>query len=85
MTLSLFLACIWVLTANVIAMFPSRHHHWPAAYALIAFGVPLLGYVTYQNGPWIGLMALGAGVSVLRWPVVHLGRWLHRRVRDAAQ
>lgn len=78
MTLSLTLACFWAVLANVIAMFPSRRHHWPAAYVLIALGVPLLGFVTYENGPWIGLVVFAAGVSILRWPVVYLGRWVRR-------
>ncbi|WP_460274838.1 DUF2484 family protein [Celeribacter sp. ULVN23_4] len=78
MTLSLTLACIWAVLANVIAMFPSRHQHWPAAYVLIALGVPLLGYVTYENGPWVGLIAFAAGASILRWPMLYLGRWMKR-------
>jgi len=76
---SLVLACLWGIAANVIAMFPSRHHHWPAAYVLIALGIPIVGYVTWQNGPMIGLIVLIAGMSVLRWPVIFLGRWLRRR------
>ncbi|MGG7643938.1 DUF2484 family protein [Rhodovulum sp. YNF3179] len=79
MTLSLILACLWALVANVIAMFPSKRDHWPAAYGLIAVGVPLLGYVTWENGPWVGLLVLAAGASMLRWPVYHFWRWLRRR------
>lgn len=81
MTLSLVLACLWVLIAGVISILPSNIH-WRAAYGLIAVGIPLLGYVTYQNGPVWGLIALAAGVSVLRWPVFYLGRWLVRPGRD---
>lgn len=78
MTLSLILACIWMLAANVLAMVPSKDNHWKRAYALIAIGIPLVGYVTYQNGPWIGFAVLIAGMSMLRWPVVYLARWLRR-------
>lgn len=86
MSLSLILACLWAVLANVIAMIPSRKHHWPQAYVLIALGVPLLGYVTYENGPWIGLIVLAAGVSILRWPVIYLGRWIKRQtIKDAAE
>lgn len=70
MTLSLIAACIWALVANVMALLPSRDHHWRQAWALIGFGIPLLGWVTFQNGPLIGLVVLAAGVSVLRWPVI---------------
>lgn len=78
MTLSLTLACLWAVAANVIAMFPSRRHHWPAAYALIALGIPILGFVTYQHGPWWGILCMIAAMSILRWPVIYLFRWLTR-------
>lgn len=81
MTLSLILACLWALVANVLAMLPSRDRHWRNAYVLIAIGIPLLGYVTYENGPGIGLLVMVAGMSVLRWPLIYLGRWLRARVR----
>lgn len=80
MTLSFLLACLWLVLANVLALIPSRDNHWARAYALITVGVPLLGYVTWQNGPVIGILVLVAGVSVLRWPAIHLVRWLRRRV-----
>ncbi|MBM2291358.1 DUF2484 family protein [Sulfitobacter pseudonitzschiae] len=79
MTLSLIFACLWALAANVIAMTPSRDHHWRVAYVLIAAGIPILGFVTMQHGPWIGLLVMVAGVSMLRWPVIYLGRWLRSR------
>ncbi len=78
MTLSLVLACVWAVVANLGAMLPSRDNHWRDAYMLIGLGVPLLGYVTYENGPWIGLLVLGAAMSVLRWPVIYLARWLRQ-------
>ncbi len=81
MSPSLVLAFLWIVLANVIAMFPSRRNHWPAAYGLIAIGVPLLGWVTYQNGPFVGLLALVAGASILRWPLIYLSRRM-RRARD---
>lgn len=78
MTLSLILAAAWALVANLLAMLPSRDNHWTRAYGLITAGIPLLGYVTYENGPWIGLLVLLAGMSVLRWPVIYLSRWTRR-------
>ena len=85
MTTSLILAAIWLITANVIGMFPSRDKHWRVAYILIGIGVPLLGYVIYENGPWIGLAILVAAMSVLRWPVIYLVRWMRRRVTRGAK
>ena len=85
MNLSLILALLWLVGANVMAMLPMRNNHWPAAYFLIAVGVPLLGYVTYQNGPWVGLLVSAAGASVLRWPVWYLWRWLRRAAGRKAE
>ncbi|WP_109466523.1 DUF2484 family protein [Albibacillus kandeliae] len=79
MSLSLILAAIWAVVANVIGMLPSRDYHWRAAYGLIGLGIPLLGYVTWQNGPWVGLAVMVMGMSVLRWPVIHLVRWARAR------
>ncbi|WP_113910588.1 DUF2484 family protein [Roseovarius dicentrarchi] len=82
---SLILACIWALGANLLAMTSSRDHHWRAAYILIAVGIPILGYVTWQTGPWIGLLCLVAAMSVLRWPVVYLWRWLRGPRHELAE
>jgi hypothetical protein len=60
-------------------MLPSRDHHWRAAYALIAAGIPILGWVSWANGPWVGLIVLAAGASILRWPLIRLWRWLRRK------
>lgn len=78
MSLSLTLACVWAVVANVIAMTPSKDYHWRNAYILMAIGVPLLGYITFQHGPWIGLLVLAAGCSILRWPVIYFARWLRK-------
>ncbi|MBK0327320.1 DUF2484 family protein [Rhodobacteraceae bacterium F11138] len=84
MSLSLILAALWAIVANVLAMLPSRDNHWRRAYGLIAAGIPILGYVTYQNGPWVGMAVLLAGMSMLRWPVVYLGRWTMRLLQGKA-
>jgi hypothetical protein len=80
MTNSLILACLWAIAANLVALVPSRHAHWPQAYVLIAVGIPILGYVTYENGPWWGLGVFLAGASILRWPVRYAMRWARQRV-----
>ncbi len=81
MSLSLILACLWVVAAALLAAVPSRDNHWRRAYGLIVVGVPILGYVTYQNGPWWGLIALLAGASILRYPLKH-GLARLRRVKE---
>lgn len=80
MTPSLIAAFAWALAANVLAMIPSRDNHWFRAYVLIALGLPLLAWVIWQNGIWIGLLVLAAGMSVLRWPVRYLVRWVRRQM-----
>ncbi|MET4129386.1 DUF2484 family protein [Roseovarius sp. MBR-6] len=80
MTPSLIAALLWLVLANLLAMVPSRDNHWRRAYMLIALGVPILGLVTWQNGPWVGLVMLLAGMSVLRWPAIYLARWIRRRL-----
>jgi len=82
--IALGLGCLWLIAANVLAIVPSRDNHWARAYALVAIGIPLLGYITYINGPLLGMLFLLAGASVLRWPVVHLGRWLRQRFGKTA-
>lgn len=85
MTLSLILACVWAVAANLAAMIPSKDNHWTRAYVLIALGIPLVGYVTFQNGPWVGLAVLVAGMSLLRWPVIYLARWGKRLFAGTAR
>ncbi len=85
MSVSIILACLWAIIANVLAMLPSKDNHWKRAYVLIAVGVPILGLITWQHGPWLGLLVLAAGASLLRWPVIYLGRWVRRQVGGASQ
>ncbi len=78
MNLSIVLTCLWVIVASLLAMIPSKDNLWFRAYVLIAVGIPLVGFVVYQNGPWIGLLVMFAGMSLLRWPVIYLSRWARR-------
>lgn len=80
MSWSLITAFLWFVLAHVLALIPSNDHHWRRAYVLIAIGIPIVGWVTYANGPLIGLIVLAAGASVLRWPVIYLTRWVRRRI-----
>lgn len=79
MSLPMILALVWLITANVIGMFPSpKRHHWPSAYALIIVGLPLLVWLVASDGVIAGAVFLVAGASVLRWPLRYLFRWLKR-------
>jgi hypothetical protein len=85
MTLSLGALLFWALTANVLAMFPSRRHHWPAACFLVATGIPLIVWVFRDNNTLICLLALGVWCSVLRWPLLYFFRWVRRLVGSEGQ
>jgi hypothetical protein len=80
MTGPVIAALVWLVVANVVAMFPSRDYHWRAAYVLIAIGIPIVGWVTYVNGPLVGIVVLAAGASILRWPVIYFWRWIRRLI-----
>ena len=84
MTVSLILACLWALVANVLAMTPSKDYHWRNAYILIGLGIPLLGFASWENGPWIGLIVMVAAISVLRRPVVYLTRWVKLKLKGTS-
>lgn len=72
--LSVILALIWLVLANVIAFFPSKKKHWPAAYLLISIGLPLAIYLFYESGVVMGALFLVAAGSILRWPLIFLLR-----------
>ncbi|WP_197915639.1 DUF2484 family protein [Thiosulfatihalobacter marinus] len=80
MSLSLTLALLWLLAANVRAMFPSRDNLWRFAYGMIAIGVPILIGVAVQNGIWMALLVLVMAAWVMRWPVIYLTRWIRRQL-----
>lgn len=80
MTLSMILALLWLLAANLRAMFPSKDNHWKFAYAMIAIGVPILIGVYIQNGFWMALVLFCMAAWVMRWPVIYLARWVKRQI-----
>jgi hypothetical protein len=71
---------IWLIAANVLGMLPSRDQHWSNAYRLIAVGLPILIWIAVAKGlVWAALFLLAAA-SVLRWPLVHVWRWMKTRL-----
>ena len=77
MSVSLILACLWVLVATAIALMP-RRFHVPGAAVLALIAIPLLGYVTWQHGALVGVLALAGAASILGWPLRHLFLRLQR-------
>ena len=74
--LPLIAACLWLITANLIAMFPSKDHHWKNAYMLMALGLPLALWLSQSQGALIALIFLACAASILRWPVYFAWKWL---------
>ena len=72
---------LWVVLAFVMALIPSTDNHWRRAYVLIAIGVPLLVWVFWQHGVYLGMLGLLVGGLVLRWPVYFAWRWVHQKMR----
>lgn len=77
----LILSCLWLIAANLIAMLPSRDHHWRAAYALMALGLPLTIWLHATHGIPLTLAFLLAAASILRWPLRFAFRWVLARLR----
>lgn len=75
---AIVLVCLWIISAKVVAVFPSKDFHWCAAYVLIAIGLPILCWTVYQHGVFAGMAALLIGSWVLRWPVYYFGKWIKR-------
>ncbi len=75
---ALICAGIWMVVANILALIPSKDNHWFRAYVLMAIGVPILIWVAQKNGLFIALIVLVAGLSILRWPVYYLYRYIKR-------
>jgi len=69
-------ACGWIVLAAAISALPSRRNHWPAAYGLMALGLPLLVWLWATNSWPLATLTTLAMASVLRWPIRYAARWL---------
>ena len=77
----------WVVLATLIGLMP-RRFHWRGAILLMVLLVPLVPYVWVQVNPFIALLFLAGVLSILRWPLIFLGRWINRqftRITDRFQ
>lgn len=73
MSTSLFLGCVWVLAATVVAMLPMRAQMIPGLALLIAAPL-LIGFIGFQHGWIIALAGLVAFLSMFRNPLKYLFR-----------
>ncbi|MGB0498334.1 MAG: DUF2484 family protein [Rubricella sp.] len=79
MAWSILLGGIWIIAAFLISISP-RRIHWAGAKILIPLAIPLLVLLFQEQGSLVGLVGLAIVVSVLRWPVYFLLRWLARQL-----
>ncbi len=73
MSLSLILACVWVLASAVVAALPMRRQYVPGVALLMAAPV-LIGVIFYEHGVLLGCAALFGFVSMFRRPLLYFGR-----------
>ena len=85
MSASVLLALFWCVLANFIGMLPSKHKHWPSAYVLMTIGLPILAWAYLSDGWIYGVAFTLAAMSILRWPVVYLFRWIRARAFGPAE
>lgn len=79
MTLSLTLACLWVLASTVTALLPMKHQYRPGVTLLIEAPVLIL-WLGYDFGWWLSVIALFAFVSMFRNPL----RYIFKRLNGDA-
>ncbi len=80
MTLSLILACVWVMAATAVAFLPIRLQYVPGL-LLLVLAVPLLVFIGMQHGVLIVVLALLAILSMFRRPLFALFRHLVARTK----
>ena len=76
MTLSLILACLWVLAAALVAMLPMRRQFLPGG-TLLFLAPALIVVIWWENGALFGLAAFLGFLSMMRNPL----RYLLRRAK----
>ena len=72
----------WSLLASMIPLLPSRYR-FSAFWAMIALGVPVLGWLTLHWGPGAGVAAFAFGLwLVLRQPMRDCSDGRHRHPQE---
>jgi len=77
MSLSLGISSLWVIAATLVAFLPMRAQYAPGLVLLVLAPV-LLGFIAYQHGFWIFLLAFLGVVSMFRNPLIYLFKLVRR-------
>lgn len=72
-----FAAC-WIGIGTVVALLPVRYIP-PGAFLLMLLLVPLVPYLWIAGNPFLALLFLAGVGSLLRWPIVYLGRFIRAK------
>ncbi|MFD1914307.1 DUF2484 family protein [Halodurantibacterium flavum] len=78
MSVAGMLVILWVLLAALLAVSPARRWAGVAVWVLLAFGIPLLGLVTWEHGPVAGSLLFVLGILLLSWPRMPVSRRVQR-------
>ncbi|WP_298433937.1 DUF2484 family protein [uncultured Jannaschia sp.] len=78
--MALIALCLWVVLAWVLQTVLTARQSWPAAYGLIACGLPLVAWLWLSMSALWALLGLGVMALVLRWPLRYAVRWLKARL-----
>jgi hypothetical protein len=76
---ALIALCLWVVVAWAASLALSAPRTWPAAYALMVAGAPILAWLWVDRGPVWAVLGLAVMALVLRWPLRYGLRWLRGR------
>ncbi len=74
MSEALLLLSIWALLAGAAGVVPRGRLSPVINLALVVAGIPILGLVTMQMGPWAGLVTMAAGSLLLLHPELRADR-----------
>lgn len=78
----MILALLWIIVASVIALLPWKIHKPCAVFFLIPTALLLIPLVYATDGPLVGTLFLLGVMSILRWPVYFLGKFLSEKTRE---
>nr|WP_256447741.1 DUF2484 family protein [Paracoccus marinaquae] len=67
MVSSCAIAALWALLACLVPFWAERYR-FHAFWVMVFLGVPVLGWLTLQWGPGVGVAAFALGLAILFWP-----------------
>lgn len=79
MTLSAILSALWVIAATITAFLPMRRQY-PPGVTLLVLAPVIIVWLSVDYGWIVGMLALGAFVSMFRNPLIYF----YRRARGDA-